>query len=232
MSAAKHKISKKSGGVSIQHAIIERANNNTVITVAVAVFISMFCVFAIRTLYSQMSFQNKVISAKEDAVKTLKDDQRAVSQLSENYQTFDQEKINILDGSSDGKGPRDGRNGKLVMDALPASLDIPALASSFEKILVDGGYKIENIGGSQESIQSSSSSIGSNLSEAQYRFSVDGSSKQAESLMERLESSIRPIYVDGIIMDFSESGSVETSYDIRTFYAEAVEFDVRSKEVK
>ncbi len=222
-----------SRGVSVQHAIIERANSNTVVTVAVAVFVSVFCIFAIRTLVSQMLFQNKVIDAKRDALNQLKENSDSISSLSSEYAVFDDEKINILNGNRDGKGPRDGRNAKIVMDSLPATLDIPAIASSFEKILVDGGYDVDTIGGSDKNTKSLASSFGSGqVHEVQYSFSVKGSTPQAESLMSRLESSIRPMYIDEISMSFGQGNGVETNYSVRTFYADEAAFNIGSREIK
>ncbi len=220
-------------GVSVKHDIIEKANSNTVLVVAGAVFVVVFCIFAIRTLVSQMSFQNTVISEKKKALTQLEKNNNNLNSLSEDYATFDESVINILGGARDGEGPRDGSNTKIVLDALPASLDIPALASSFEKILVEGGYQFDSISGSERSTTASKSNVVANeqLYEIDYGFSVQGSTEQTLTLLERLESSIRPIYVDQVNMSVNK-GNINASYSIRTFYAEEMMFELGSKEVK
>lgn len=220
-------------GVSVKHDIIEKANSNTVIVVAGSVFIVVFCIFAMQTLFSQMTFQNTVISEKKKALTQLENNGRNFSALSENYDTFDGSVINVLGGAKEGDGPRDGSNTKIVLDALPYTLDIPALASSFEKILVDGGYRFDSISGSERSTKAAKSSVTADeeLYEIEYNFSVQGSAEQTLALMKRLESSIRPIYIDQVNMSIND-GNIDASYSIRTFYAEEVTFDIGSKEVK
>lgn len=221
------------GGVSIKHDIIEKANSNTVIVVAATVFIVIFCLFALKTLFGQMTFQNEVISEKKKAKTQLDKNISNLSTLSDSYATFDESVLNILSGSRNGDGPRDGSNAKLVLDALPKTLDVPALASSFEKILVEGGYKFDSISGSEKSTRSSrSNEVDSDeLNEIEYSFSVQGSTAQTVELINNLENSIRPIYIDEIDMGIT-TGKINASYTIRTFYAEEKTFDLTSKEVK
>lgn len=220
-------------GVSVKHDIIDKANSNTVLVVAGAVFVIVFCMFAIRTLFGQMTFQNTVISEKKTALNQLERNVVNLSTLSDNYETFDTSVLNVLGGSKDGEGPRDGVNTKIVLDALPATLDIPALASSFEKILVEGGYKFDSISGSEKNTKAAKSAVTADeeLYEIDYGFTVEGSTEQTLALLQRLESSIRPIYIDQVDMSIND-GTIKAQYSIRTFYAEEKTFTLGSKEVK
>lgn len=220
-------------GVSVKHDIIEKANNNTVIVVAAAVFIVVFCMFGIRTLFNQMTFQNSVISEKKKALGQLQENVDNLNTLSQNYETFDGTVLNVLGGGREGDGPRDGANTKIVLDALPSQLDVPALASSFEKILVEGGYNFDSISGSERNTISAKSEVTPNeeLYEINYNFTVQGSTEQTLALLQRLESSIRPMYVDQVNMGVND-GRINAQYTLRTFYAEEKTFELSSTEVQ
>ena len=108
--------------------------------------------------------------------------------------------------------------------------DLRALSSSIEKILKDGNYNIESIGGADESSSEVTSPSGS-VSEIPYSFGVSTTVDGTKQLLQTLERSIRPVYVTNLGFRSSESGLLST-IEIKTFYAEAKKFEIGSETLK
>jgi hypothetical protein len=228
------------GHQSIKHAIISKDSTTTVAAVGIAVFVIIFCLFSVRALIGQGSFHRRVIKEKEATLAQLDKNKKAVDNLRSVYTAFIGEPINVLGGSSTGAGPVDGNNAKLIIDALPGKYDFPALSSSIEKILKDGGYDIGSIGGSDTGSASQSSSNStttvSNTTtggtvEMPYSFAVNTSQEGAKALLETLERSIRPMSVRSVSLQSGGNG-LRVSINLKTFYATEKKFELTSKEVK
>jgi hypothetical protein len=139
-------------GVSVKRIQIDKANSTIVIAVAVAAFCLTFSLISARALIARQSYQNKVVKAREDALKQLEENVKAVEGLKVKYTEFISRSENLIGGSSAGAGERDGDNARIVLDALPSKYDFPALASSLEKVLADRNYKILAITGTDDEI--------------------------------------------------------------------------------
>jgi hypothetical protein len=231
-------MSKDSKGTSIKHAIIDKDSTVMVVSVSIAIFIVIFCLFAIRALIDQSSFYGRVITEKEAANKQLVDNKAAVEELRKAFIDFVEQPVNIIGGSAEGVGPKDGDNAQLVLDALPDSYDFPALSSSVEKILKEGGYSIESIGGSANvdpaaalAVAASPSAQTTNAVEAPYAFSIKSSVEGTQKLLETLEKSIRPIHVTSLSLQAS-GAELSVSIGFKTFYASEKSFTVTNKEVR
>lgn len=222
---------------SIKHDIIDSANTKMLIAVSVGVFVVVFCLFAGRTLFSQSLYQQKIISKKQDTLKVLKNSRAEAEQLQTSYLAFETEPINLLGGNPTGSGPKDGDNAKLVLDSLPYELDFPGLSSSVEKILLDGGYTIQSIGGddtgsttdtteSTEVISSESSPV-----EIPFPFSISTSTESALTLLQTLENSIRPFHVTNLQIEAGGNG-LELLIDMKTYYKPSVGLNVSEEVVK
>jgi hypothetical protein len=121
---------------SIKQNLINKANTTIVAVTAGACFVIIFSLVGSAQLISQLSYQNKIISHKKDALKTLKDDISATADLTTSYNAFINTSQNVLGGDPNGTGPQDGNNAKIVLDSLPGTYDFPALATSIESILL------------------------------------------------------------------------------------------------
>jgi len=216
---------------SLKYDLIDKDSTRILVVVGVTVFVVIFCLFAMKALVSQSSFNGKVISSKEKALKQLKDNKKAVEDLRGTYSDFVGQKQNILNGSSTGAGPIDGNNAQLVIDALPGKYDFPALSSSIEKILKDGGYTIDAIGGADEGTVGETTSASKGAVEIPYSFSVSASVENTRNLLDTLERSIRPVYVTNLSFQATDVG-LRSTLGIKTFYAPAKVFEVKSKEIK
>src|SRR5579872_1441583 len=105
---------------------IDKANSQTVIIVAVACFITAFCLIASKSVLSLNSYQARLTSAKEKAHQQLLKNIQDYNALITSYQTFVSSPTNVIGGQTSGNGNKDGNNAKVVLDALPPSYDFPA----------------------------------------------------------------------------------------------------------
>jgi hypothetical protein len=216
--------------LSAKHSIIEKANTTMLIAVGLTVFVVVFCLFATRSLLSLSFYQQKVISEKDKALDQLEENKKNVEDLRLVYTSFKEEPINVIGGAPEGTGPRDGDNVEIVLDSLPTDYNFPALSSSVEKILKDGGYSISSIGGRETP---SSEEVSSNPVpvEIPYSFAVRGTTDSVKGLVSTLERSIRPIYVRSLQIRAADTGlSAEVGFV--TYYSAEKTFDTTTKVVK
>lgn len=226
----------KVGGKSIKHDIIDKTNTMMLIIVSIAIFIVMFCLVATKTLFSQSLYQNKVISEKKTALRTVQSNKTAADELESSYKTFVESSVNVLGGTIDGEDPRDGDNAKLVLDSLPSTLDFPALSSSIEKILIEGGYTIKAIGGEEKGLAvdetlDPAAAVESIPVEIEYPFGISTSPDASLVLIQILEKSIRPFNISGLTLEGS-GNNVEIKINMKTYYQPATGLQVSSKVVK
>lgn len=117
----------------------DRSGSGLVIAVAVATVITVFCLVSSKTLFSQASYNKKVLDARRDALNQLNANIEAADKLVAQYQIFQTgSSTNIIGGKNStdpGLQPPDGDNARLVLNALPSRYDFPALISSVTKIL-------------------------------------------------------------------------------------------------
>jgi hypothetical protein len=219
---------------SVKHEIIDRTNSKMLVAVGIATFLFVFSVFACRALISQSLYHGRVIREKELALRLLKDNEKTVAELKQSFDEFQSQEKNILGGNPTGSGELDGSNAKLVLDALPSKYDFPALSSSIEKILRDGGFEIGSIGGIEDSALAESSNTASGTVapvEMPYMFTVNADTDGIKRLLDTLERSIRPIYVD-LIQVQSGDTVLQAQITLRTFFTQPKTFQLGSQEVQ
>lgn len=224
----------KTGQQSIKHQIINDVNTRMFISVAVAVFVVVFCIFASQALFSQSLYQQKIISEKQETLQVLRDNKDAVEELEQAYISFNEEETNVLGGDLNGDDSMDGDNGKIVLDALPSVLDYPGLSSSIEKILVDGDYEIESIGGGEVADVETGASEATGRSdpvEIPYPLRINAAPGQVLQLLETLELSIRPFHVNTLRIEGS-GNNLQMTVDMKTYYQPASGLEVGSKVVQ
>lgn len=141
----------KTTDISSKRIKLDKANATTVGVLAVASFVIVFCLFAIKAMVSQYQYQSKITSAQQATVNQLNSDKTAASQLINSYKAFINTPINIIGGTSSGTGSQDGNNAKIILDALPSSYDFPALVTSVQNILASDGVDITSIAGTDTS---------------------------------------------------------------------------------
>ncbi len=219
--------------VSAKHIQINKASTIITATVAIASFICVASLVASRTMLLQRNYQAKVIKEKELAVKTLKDNIKAVDSLEASYQAFVKNPVNIIGGSSIGDGERDGDNAKLILDALPSKYDFPALATSVEKILRDKSFAVVEITGTDDELaQASKDSPNPEVIEMPFSFTIGGGYDAMHDLISALERSIRPIQISRLTISADSGSGLQLTIDAKTFYQSEKKFNVQKKVIK
>ena len=218
--------------VNTKRLLIDKANATMLLVIGITSFVVIFSLIASKALLSQRSYQSRVVKDKELALKVLKDNNANVKSLVESYKSFASEKSNILEGNPEGIGPVDGDNPTLVLDALPSKYDFPGLVTSMAKLLKDGGYKIDSIGGTDDEIaQQNTSSDKPVPIEIPFPIAVTTNYQGAQNLLISLEYSIRPISINQL--SFVATGtSVRMAITAKTYYQPSKSLKITSKVVK
>ncbi|HTE22438.1 MAG TPA: hypothetical protein VK674_05360 [Candidatus Limnocylindria bacterium] len=241
--------------VSTKRIQIDKANSSIVIAVGVAAFAVAFSLVAAKSLIARQSYQNKVITAREQARDQLQANIDAVSDLKTKYTEFVSRQENIINGNSSGGGERDGDNARIILDALPSKYDFPALASSLEKILVDRNYRIQTINGTDnEATQNGSGDVAATSSSAAaaaassgveqqtpsagaavempFEIGAEGSYKGMVELLGVFKNSIRPLYVQTLTFTAGDGSNIQLNILGKTFYQPERTLNIAEEVVK
>jgi hypothetical protein len=220
--------------ISTKRVAISKANAQMVGIVAGAAFISIFCLVAAHAAWTTNRYQAKVTGVKEKAHKQLLANISNFNSLQTSYKAFDATSTNAIGGNSNGTGDNDGKNSKLVLDALPASYDFPALTSSIEKILTNSNLTITNITGTDDQLnqQSNTSSPTPQPVPMPFSFQVNHANyQQVQQLITRLEQSIRPIQIDSLTVA-GGSSNMTVTVNAHTYYQPGKNLNITKQVVK
>ncbi len=233
MSSTTHKNGFSNGVGSIKRTLIDKSNNRSVVVVSVAVFVVVFSLVAVKTLWSQAAYQNRVLAEKNTAKKQLAKDLEVVKKLQPSYQAFVGTTTNIIGGNSVGTGERDGDNAKIILDALPSKYDFPGLTTNLEKIATDQGVDLIGITGTDDEVNQASNASSSNPQPVEMPFQITISADYAktQAFVNALERSIRPIKVTSIDISAS-NGKMSTVVSAVTYYQPAKSLNTRTKVVQ
>jgi hypothetical protein len=213
---------------------ISKANTQMVAVVAIASFVTVFCLVASKAVWSQYQYQARVTTVKQKALAQLKKNVTAFSSLNSSYRRFDAQTTNIIGGAKDGTGNNDGSNSQIILDALPPTYDFPALTSSLEKILANGSFTISSITGTDDQLnqQSNTSSTTPKPVQMPFSFAVNNANYTAvQNLMTTLQQSIRPIQIDTLEL----SGGVNNmslTVSAHTYYQPATSLNITKRLIK
>jgi len=183
--------------VSIKHIQIDKANTLVLISAAITAAIVVFSIVASRALWTQMSYQNKVIGLRSKAEKQLKANVESAKTLETAYKTFE-------DSTESAIGTPD-KNSKIVLDALPSKYDFPALATSLEGVITASGNKITAITGTDNEAQAAQDSASPKPIEMPFELTANGGAVNIENLIVNLERSIRPISISSLSLSGSDT---------------------------
>lgn len=219
--------------ISTKRILIDKTNSRIVIYTSIAAFMVVFTLVASKTLINEAMYQNRVITAKKQAVVQLKTDVQSTSSLVTAYKAFVSTPQNVLGGDPNGTGPKDGDNAKVVLDALPSKYDFPALATSLEKVLTSQNVQIQSISGTDEEVAQSSdqSSSAPTPVPMPFQVSVTGNYQSIQNLVNAFNSSIRPFQIQTMLISGSENNMTLT-LTAQTYYQPEKVFNVSTKVVK
>jgi hypothetical protein len=220
--------------ISTKRLAISKANAQVVVILAVASFLTVFCLVASKAVWSQTRYQARVTTANEKATKQLKQNIKAFKNLTVSYDAFDAAAINIIGGSSTGGGGSDGDNAKIILDALPDTYDFPALTSSIEKILASGNFNVSNITGTDDQLnqQTNLSSPTPQQVSMPFSFTVTNATyTSVQQLITILQSSIRPIQIDSMTLS-GGSSNMSATINAHTYYQPAKSLTITKQVIK
>ena len=213
---------------------ITKANSQMVAVVAVSAFVAVFCLFAAKAVFSQNTYQSRVIKEKEKALSQLKKNIIAFDDLKRHYVAFDATSTNVLGGIPTGTGDNDGNNSKIILDALPANYDFPALTSSVEKVINSSGLKIASITGTDDQLnqQNSSASSSPKAIPIPFTFTVNNANYGSiQQLINKLDQSIRPIQIDKLLIT-GGANNMSATVEAHTFFQTSKNVSITKKVVK
>jgi Tfp pilus assembly protein PilO len=209
---------------SQKRVLIEKANRTMFAVLAGASALVVFSLFTSKGLFSLAQHRAVVIDAKNVAADQLEENDKAVGELIASFKAFEETPESVL-GTNE-------KNSKIVLDALPPKYDFPALATSLEKILTEGGYTIDSITGIDNSLNEvDENSANPQPVEIPFTITVSGTFDQLKNLPADLERSIRPIHVTNFDLS-GKVGEAKLVIEAKTYYKPGKNLDVRYKEVR
>ncbi len=212
--------------------LISKANSTMVAVSAIGAFLIVFSLVASKSLWSQRTYQAKVIAKKEKAVAQLEENKKSVEQLKVSYSAFTGTPDNAIGGNPNGSGDRDGNNAKIVLDALPSKYDFPAFVTSVKKLLTMKNFSPRSIGGSDDEVaQSKASDI--KPVEIPFQFTTEaGDYARAKELLLSTEQSIRPIKIKKLSITGGDGVALQLSIDANSYYQGAKGLTITKEVVK
>lgn len=219
--------------LSSKRTLIDKANTMVVVMVSAAAFLFVFSAVATKTLISQANYQNRVISEKRKARDQLIADKEVAKKLKKSYDAFVGTSTNVLAGSPNGTGPKDGNNAKIILDALPSSYDFPALATSLEVLLASQNIKINSIAGTDDEVAQKANSSSTSPKPIAIPFDLAFSSNYdgVKNVVGVFEKSIRPVQL--LTLDISgDKEGLTLAVSAQTYFQPAKSLNITTKVVK
>lgn len=223
----------KGAQLSAKRIAIDKANTSVVIAVGVAAFIVVFSLIASRALLVQRSYQAKVITKKETALKQLKTNVKEADKLTIAYQEFTGAPTNVLGGNPKGTGDKDGENPRIVLDALPSKYDFPALATSLNKLVTDNSFRVETITGTDDELNQATNQSSESPAPVDMPFVLDATlgSSDGKRFLELFERSIRPVQVSRVSI-VGQKDQLKITITGKTYYQPAKNLNIKNEVVK
>ena len=129
--------------ITTRRSLVNKGNRAMFISVIMASVVLSASIVLFRSFSSQRAYNSRVISGKKSASDNLKKNEAAAKKLSDGFIELEKNPL---------------ANSKLALNALPTKYDFPAVAASIEKIILDGGYKLESFRGADNTATEADSS--------------------------------------------------------------------------
>ncbi len=218
---------------SVKHVQIDKSQSTILVVVAVAVAFCVFGLFATKALVSKGLYQRRALHAERNVAATLKDNYNNAQTLLTQYNVFAQQNPNAIGGNADPKanGPSDGDNPRIVLDALPSKYDVPALASSIEKVLAGRSVTFNNLNITDDPTGNSDQPQAQPQSKAiPFSFEASANYKSAQQLLQDFERSIRPFDLNTLEIDGTDK-SMKLTINMTTYFQPAKSLDLTATQV-
>ncbi len=213
---------------------VDKANLVVVIAVSAAAFLTFFSLVAVKALWTQRSYQARVIHERQKAADQVEANIKAADTLAASYEQFVSNSENVIGGSATGSGERDGDNARIVLDALPSKYDFPALTSSIVKLASSQSVNIASITGVDDEIKQAknANSPVPKAVDMPYKLSVSGNYQSIQNLIGIFEHSIRPFQMKKLTFTAAQTGDVTLDMEAKSFYQPEKSLQFTSKVVK
>ncbi len=217
--------------------LISKAGSSAMVMVAISTVIVVFCLVSVKALLAQGAYQRRVVNAKHETVDDLKKNLAAAKTLSDQYATFVSTSPNIIGGNgnaADDAIPPDGKNNRIVLDALPTNYDFPALISSLSKLTQLDSITNANVGGTDDSANLSAESLAKPEPIVIAQIPITGDSNVAgiHKLLKDVERSVRPFDVTNLQLTFNEGSTVSINLVMNTYFQPSKQVIIGTKVVK
>ncbi len=209
---------------SQKRVLIDQANRKMFLAITMAAALLVFSLFSLKSLWDLSAHRSRVISKKREASNVLKQNDVAIGNLITSFKVFEETPESVLGNSE--------KNSKIVLDALPPEYDFPALATSLEKILSEGGYTIDAINGSDQQGEFETGDTANPVPvEIPFSVSVSGPFEQIKNVPVDLERSIRPIHILGLDLSGTASNA-KLVITAKTYYQQSRNLDLKYEDVR
>lgn len=211
---------------------ISKANKTMFLWVAVASVVVSFALVAAQYLFKQAAFNQKIISAKSEASKTLDKNINNAGTLKEEVnKLIANQALNAAKPQP--AGPTD-TNLRVVLDALPTENDPSALAASFQHAILNrSGVSIERLTTSAvDGVDEGEAAIVANEPvEMWFSMVINGNYEQIKAAMTDMERVIRPIKLNQVTIQGSDN-QLRATIDGVTYYLPSKTVNVTTKTIK
>jgi len=223
----------KRPNLSAKRISIDKTNASLIVIVSVAAFLVVFSLVAIRALYSQLTYQSRVINQKKITLVQVEENIQEVEKLNVAYQEFSGSTVNALGGNPKGTGDRDGENPRIILDALPSKYDFPALNTSLDKLVKSGGFQLTAISGTDDEINQSTNQSSVTPTQVDMPFQLEAliNISDGKRFLELFERSIRPIQLQQLTIS-SQEGKLKVEMTAKTYFQPEKKLNVTEEVVK
>lgn len=188
--------------------LIENASKRMFIWVAIAAAVVGTASVVSISMYQRLVFNNKVIGAKQETVRNLKNNNEIVDDLKSNVRVLNTNEALRATPRLEGSEPV-----SVILDSLPSQANSSAFGASLQqKILTVNGVTIETLTvdpiAGVEDVGESASMEAAAEGEISFNFTVtadSGNEKALKEVLSRIEHSIRIINLSNVKIEQSNS---------------------------
>jgi Tfp pilus assembly protein PilO len=200
------------------------SSNNFIIVMLLITLLTLgISGIVVKMLFSSITRDMKVVSAKSKADKQLKENLKAAPLLVDDFNALGEEKT-------------------LLENALPTSIDFPSLMVTIENMTTVSGLKLKSIEPTLVTVDDAAAAGGTAAastanSEAPqpqtYAFSIatDGTYESLQKFLQDVETSARPMRVTAVQMNGS-SKSLSAQIDLETYYQDKAQLPLGKETIK
>lgn len=201
---------------SKKHFQIEKTKRNVFVIVVIASIVLSASLVLGKFIYDWSRFNSRVWTAQSETINTLESNIDNAEQIINEYRAFE--------GTS-------SVDPEQILDALPSEYDLSAWNSSLQFIAGLNSLNLENISGSDLSLETEDKAVDPAPQEFNFGLDANGSYDNIVSFIADIHRSIRPIALDELTISGSPD-NMNIDIDGRTYYQPAQSLEFSSEEIR